>query len=136
MGLMWRLRRGIRGVKMQNELINGKTPDEIRGAINACISSNRCLGGECIYSETDCNIEKYVDLLAYIEYLESERDAALAKVPRWISVEEYLPENEECVFITAQHDGYFGNPWRTVMTAFHTDGRTIAGESGYNWSEG
>lgn len=66
----------------------------------------------------------------------TERDAALAKVPGWISVEERLPENEERVFITERHEGFYGKPWSVAMTAFHTDGKTLAEDSDYNWSEG
>lgn len=118
------------------ELINGRTPEEIKQALKHCNEPvpTACTG--CPYNGTCLEHAPEIDALALIERLEAERDAALAKVPKWIGVEEYLPENEECVFVTAQHDGYFGNPWRTVMTAFHTDGKTIAGESGYNWSEG
>ena len=124
------------------ELINGRTPEEIKTALELCnmISNRKNICESCPYNG-ECTPEGKPDqpgwdALVYIQRLESERDAALAKVPKWISVEEYLPENEECVFVTVLHDGYFGKPRRIVMTAFHTDGKTIAGESGYNWSEG
>ena len=35
--------------------------------------------------------------MVQIEHLESERDAALAKVPKWISVKERLPDTQEIV---------------------------------------
>ena len=122
------------------EKINGRTPEEIKAGLKACTTAKVPGYGcniPCPYLNTpNCWLPVKSDALALIERLESERDAALAKVPKWISVEEYLPENEECVLVTVLHDGYFGKPWRIVMTAFHTDGKTLADESVYNWSGG
>ena len=59
-----------------------------------------------------------------------------ARAPKWISVEERLPENEECVLVAGWCSGFYGKPWRVVMTAFHTDGKMLASDSAYNWEEG
>lgn len=74
------------------ELINGRTPEEIKRGI---LCSNRCCDcsyAGCISEDETCSEYVERDALALIERLESERDAALAKVPKWISVEERLPE--------------------------------------------
>ena len=76
------------------ELINGRTPEQIRFNISECSRSN-CLS-ECPYENQpieSCAEGLLSDALALIQCLEAERDAALAKVPKWISVEERLPEN-------------------------------------------
>lgn len=66
----------------------------------------------------------------------TERDAALAKEPKWISVEERLPKNEEVVIITGWRKGISGKLWPVVMTAFHVDGEMYAQDSMYTWSDG
>ena len=73
------------------ELINSRTPEEIKERLGCCSKENGCL--ECPdVAAGDCSLKLCADALALIERLESERDAALAKVPKWISVEERLPE--------------------------------------------
>ena len=72
-----------------SELINGRTPEEIKAALCVCTSAEACNLYGCYYSaDNDCRTTLMRDALALIERLESERDAALAKVPKWISVEE------------------------------------------------
>ena len=64
-----------------------KTPDEIKKGLEHCINGSSCQG--CPFCEecataSDCNpMQK--DLQGYIQQLE-------AQVPRWIPVEERLPE--------------------------------------------
>ena len=111
------------------ELINGRTPEEIKIGI---LCSNGCC--DCPYAgfiNEDETCSEYVekDTIALIERLEAERDAALAKVPKRISVEERLPEklnennqaylteevigfdDEECAYIgqfmVYKHDGHY-----------------------------
>lgn len=75
------------------ELINGRTPEEIkrelRWAVFTCGSIN-C--EDCEYYESICSHttdERLApDALALIEHLE-------AKIPKWISVEERLPTKED-----------------------------------------
>lgn len=86
------------------ELINGRTPEKIRFNIMEC-AHGHCLS-ECPYDSSDECVEDLLDdALALIERLESERDAALAKVPRWISVEERLPEHEHEVLVYTDRYG-------------------------------
>lgn len=83
------------------ELINGRMPEHIKSGLRCrVIGDVEC--PDCAYygtvlyeigqREYECDdIDR--DALALIERLESERDAALAKVPKWISVKERLPED-------------------------------------------
>lgn len=88
---------------MQNDLINGRTPEHIKAGLRCRVTgdtecSDCAYYGTVLYEigqrEYECDdIDR--DALALIERLESERNAALAKVPRWISVEERLPTEED-----------------------------------------
>ena len=81
---------------MQNDLINGRTPEDIKTGLRIHATWGQCK--TCPYETEeevehgDCIDRLTKDVYALIERLESERDAALAKVPKWISVEERLPE--------------------------------------------
>ena len=97
---------------MQNDLINGRTPEEIKTGLRIHATWGECK--TCPY-ETEKKVEcghcidrLTKDVYALIERLESERDAALAKVPRWISVEERLPELDQDVLVYAvgKEDGF------------------------------
>lgn len=89
------------------ELINGRTPEEIKQELQwlayGCRESNtEC--DECIHAEICSNVTERgapCNALALIEHLESERDAALAKVPRWISVEGKMPPEDTKVLVYA-----------------------------------
>lgn len=80
------------------ELINGRTPEEINERAATCITST-C--SECPYDRTEyfCDATDVMDnLLAYAQHLE-------AKQPKWISVEERLPEEVcRCLVITKRHE--------------------------------
>lgn len=71
------------------KLINGRTADEIKIGLRTCQSLGMILGGcgSCPYKgcDGDCDLGLEDDALALIEHLE-------AKIPRWISVKERLPE--------------------------------------------
>ena len=110
--------------------INGRTPEEIKAALCVCTSAEACNLYGCYYSaDNDCRTTMMRDALALIERLESERDAALAKVPRWISVEERLPKEagkyivctrKRAVYCTAfrffHGEGYFATDTTTHIT--------------------
>lgn len=59
-----------------------------------------------------------------------------AAQPRWISVEEKLPDNEVDVLVcvTRKHYSDPSKDIRFVAKAFHTDGKTNTEHSRYGWS--
>lgn len=68
-----------------------KTPDEIKKGLEHCNPAMECDG--CPYqigNRFECINHLLRDSLAYIQQLE-------AQVPKWISVEERLPEAKLCV---------------------------------------
>lgn len=85
-----------------------KTPDEIKKELERCTSyiyGFRCEG--CLYGidaekvESDCVDALLKDALAYIKQLENQIGELTEKVsqfeaaqPKWISVEEWLPEKD------------------------------------------
>lgn len=73
------------------ELINGRTPEEIKDALKHCIDPVPYGCEVCPYNETCLEHAPEIDAIALIDRLESERDEALAKAPKWISVEEREP---------------------------------------------
>ena len=96
------------------ELINGRTPEEIKAAIKHCNEPvpTDCTG--CPYNGTCLEHATEIDALALIERLESERDAALAKVPKWISVTERLPRCGERVLVIND-----GSVWEAYLSISH-----------------
>ena len=69
-----------------------KTPEEIKKSLECCAQFLECR--HCPYNGEKCTVESSMDALAYIQQLERERDALepLENQPKWISVEERLPE--------------------------------------------
>lgn len=67
-----------------------KTPNEIKKGLECCISDTYGCYEKCPYFNSlsngvDCAVKMHADALAYINQLE-------ARVPKWISVEDRLPE--------------------------------------------
>ena len=99
-----------------NELTNGRTPEEIKRILR--LESFDCGGIDC----SDCeyiDICKHVgiedcaiDALAYIEHLEEQ-------IPRWISVDERLPESGVHVFVCCERTGYMGHKIQYVCDGFY-----------------
>ena len=105
-----------------SDLINGKTPEDIKRRLQCAIfdcSDISC--DECQYPDVCASTISSIcaeDALALIECLESQQ-------PKWISVEERLPEPEKNVLIrilentgfayyaTAKYDEEYGDPWVT-----------------------
>ena len=81
------------------ELINGRTPEEIKDALKHCIEPVPYGCEVCPYNETCLEHAPEIDSIALIDRLETERDEALAKVPKWISVEELMPEHGTDVLV-------------------------------------
>lgn len=71
-----------------------KTPDEIKKGLECCLplADEDC--AECPYALDGCAKERVQDALDYIRQLE-------AQVPKWISVEERLPEDNNNVLVYA-----------------------------------
>lgn len=100
-----------------DEKINGRTPEEIKRWVDGRATCNTCPKEHevgCEYGERTEDCQMCIDTIAYIERLESERDAALAKVPRWISVEERLPRCGERVLVTND-----GSVWEAYLSISH-----------------
>lgn len=100
----------------------GRTLEEIKDKTLWCCSAMCC--GECKYDADGnfCSSDIVLkDALALIEHLESERDAALAKVPRWISVKERLPESSVHVFALCEIRANGGVIGRYVCDGFHVE---------------
>ena len=72
-----------------------KTPDEIKKGLECCGVRGKC--HSCPYESpgtADCVGKLLTDALAYTQQLE-------AQVPKWISVEERLPEDDVDVLVYA-----------------------------------
>ena len=88
---------------MQGDLINGRTPEYIKTSLAAHGSESAESCADCEYSNAprlDCSEALCADALIYIERLEAAQ-------PKWISVEERLPEGR-CLY----WDGF--NPVRVA----------------------
>jgi len=107
-----------------------KKPEEIKKGLECCNTYNDCLN--CPYDKADgswaCTVERNADALAYIQQLEANQ-------PKWISVKERLPKNEELVLIATKWS-LMGMRGMAVSCGFHTNGKTFTGESDYNWDAG
>ena len=100
-----------------DEKINGRTPEEIKRWVDGRATCNTCPKEHevgCEYGERTEDCQMTIDTIAYIEHLESERDAALAKVPKWISVKERLPRCGERVLVTND-----GSVWEAYLSISH-----------------
>lgn len=91
-----------------SNLINGKTPEEIKSAIEKCVDGN--CNGCAYYDVMGCSTAKSYDALAYIERLEAAQ-------PKWISVEDEKPEP----FVSVQVYMPGEAPHPTVREGFITE---------------
>ena len=80
-----------------------KKPEEIKKGLECCTDSDGCYWDNgCPYgANKECSCDLKADALAYIQQLE-------AQVPRWISVEERLPEGEDPVLILVKETEHYG----------------------------
>lgn len=108
-----------------------KTPDEIKKGLESC-GADECHGDHvgCPYQPSAlCIMEVCCDALAYIQQLENHIGDLTEKVaqieaaqPRWISVEERLPEeNGKYIVCTAKGSVYCTKFSIDVRGSFHTD---------------
>ena len=104
------------------ELINGRTPEEIKETLKRChMRVASCKG--CAYWECrECENKHALDALAYIEALEMytvlhriASDVLIEGKPKWISVEDRLPEEKESVLV------HYTDGWMPI--AFLLDGK-------------
>ena len=82
-----------------------KTPEEIKMGLEHCKHLAPCL--DCAYADLrdtkyTCETTLLSNALALIQQLEAQ---AQAQVPKWIRVEDYMPEYGDVVLVTAN-----GNP--------------------------
>lgn len=84
-----------------------KTPEEIKKGLEMCgVIRGRCKG--CPYDgEAECVSNHSADALAYIQQLEKQCGKDI-NVPRWISVEERLPDDLEEVLILVKETEFYG----------------------------
>jgi hypothetical protein len=78
-----------------NELINGRTPDEIKRNLSYLVRCEICPQNHeygCDYEKRTTECQTVDDALALIQNLEAQQ-------PKWISVEERLPERYTPVLI-------------------------------------
>lgn len=100
-----------------------KTPDAIKKGLELC-AKDECFGREnCPYAsaQSPCVGKMCSDALAYINQLE-------ARVQKWISVEDRLPEDDVDVIVYAvsNNGGY------TIAVTFHT--HTLYGLNIEGWA--
>lgn len=78
-----------------------RTPDEIKKGLDCCADGNLICAGNCVFDDDaklgfpDCVKLLMTNALTYIQRLE-------AQVPRWISVDERLPETREWVLVIGE----------------------------------
>lgn len=108
-----------------------KTPEEIKKGLECCILEtddtslvDHCRA--CPYQPTG---------LCFRTLLKDALEQLEAQVPKWISVEERLPKNEEPVLIATKWS-LMGMRGMAVSCGFHTNGKTFTGDSDYNWESG
>ena len=102
---------------MKNDLINGRTPEEIKRVLEwATCACGNMVCEECQYYGSVCSSENFEriapDALALIEHLEAQQ-------PKWISVEERLPESGTHVLVCCERTGYMGHKTQYVCDGFY-----------------
>lgn len=110
--------------------------------------SSAWFGKRCYFRQDDGNVysrltgeymsfDQAIDELAHelTSERECERVGKDINVPRWISVEERLPKNEEPVLIATKWS-LMGMRGMAISCGFRTNGKTFTGDSDYNWDSG
>ena len=91
-----------------------RSPEEIKKGLAYCAKSSLEACGHCPYVKDCDNFDAgnlYRDALAYITQLE-------ARVPKWISVKDRLPEDDENVMILSNE--------RITFVGFYKNGQWIS----------
>lgn len=115
-----------------DELINGRTEEEIKAALRFCATLQACNESCPYYHAQECMESLIVECNALVDRLESRNAKLEAKQPKWISVEERLPDaiaengrvkSTETVYAMdscgAMHVGYFTVYKHDSSNAFH-----------------
>lgn len=91
-----------------------KTSEEIKHGLDCCTNQERCFGHRCEYfgDYPICITNLLRDALEYINELE-------AKTPRWISVEDDLPEKDTEVMVYDK-GGLFGLAYYDSAGTWHS----------------
>ena len=100
-----------------------KKPEEIKKGLECC--NQKCVGDKfCPYDEYSnaCENTLHKDALAYIQQLE-------AQVPRWIPVDERLPE-------IAEHRGKYDVSVRVLCACLQKSGRRMVKEGYFEIFDG
>lgn len=105
------------------------TIDEAKKVLENCPPDMHCC--DACFLDERCQAEVLLtmhveDLERQNEELQKDAICALARVPRWISVEERLPESGVHVLVTAKTSG--GHKY--VCDAFHAEKFSISSEYG------
>ena len=124
-----------------------RSPAKIEHGVRCCASTNvlKCTG--CPYQTIRrCKEQLMEDVQTYLKNIrqaaariEEQVKQLEAAQPKWISVEERLPENEKTVLILTKWRHTWWGENRSgvaISAAFHTDGKTFTGYSGFNWTDG
>lgn len=76
-----------------------KTPEEIKKGLAICTEDKSCR--DCPYDNESCDMQLERDALTYIQRLEQRIVEINKTSPRWISVKERLPEQDQDVLLIA-----------------------------------
>lgn len=104
--------------------------DVLRHCGRSSNASYTCKG--CPADKSGC-AGAYLAAADRLESLLAENARLKAQIPKWVSVEERLPENEKDVLIAFVRKDWRGDVHRCVGMAFHTDGKTTTEDSSYTW---
>ena len=104
-----------------------KKPEEIKKGLECC--NQKCVGDKfCPYDEYSnaCENTLHKDALALIQQLE-------AQVPRWIPVDERLPESEKPVLAVVQTNS--SPVFKRITVLEHINAHEVNTEDNFDWHE-
>ena len=111
------------------DLINGRTPEEIKRWVDSRVRCDDCpneheVGCEPEERTKDCQM--CIDTIAYIEQLEVAlkceqvaRTVMMEEAPKWIKVEDALPESGVHVLVCCKRIGLMGYETKYICDGFY-----------------